>query len=100
VGGDTLTVEFTPDDASIEIFDNLEGSYLIKYRVDIAGTFVLSVVTNSDAAEAKASTVTVVPNQPWPQASGVVFDATVILDQEYTVSVEVFDQFANPIIVE
>lgn len=50
VGGDTLTVTLTPSQESIEIFDNQDGSYLIKYRITVAGTFAIEVQTNLDSA--------------------------------------------------
>lgn len=33
VGGDTITVQTTPSQSSIEIFDQLDGSYLVKYMI-------------------------------------------------------------------
>ena len=41
VGGDTVLVTITPSQQNIEIFDNGDGSYLVKYRITQAGTFML-----------------------------------------------------------
>jgi hypothetical protein len=45
-GGDTLTVtieSLTRNEKYIEIFDNEDGSYLIKYLIEVAGGYTLTV---------------------------------------------------------
>jgi hypothetical protein len=48
VGGDTLLVTISPNQHSIEVFDNNDGSYLVKYRITLAGLFALQVTVNQD----------------------------------------------------
>jgi len=62
IGGDTLTVTFTPAQSKIEIFDRKDGSYLVQYLISKAGSFTLSVSTNLDTEFKKTSSVIVVPN--------------------------------------
>lgn len=61
---------------------------------------MLNVQTNLDTANAKTSTIVVVPNEPYPQTSTLNFQSVVTLDTTESVSIQVFDEFSNPIIVE
>jgi hypothetical protein len=99
VGGDNILVEFDGT-AQIEIFDHLDGSYLIKYRIEEAGTYALTVTTNGATTDAKTDTTVVVPNIPWSQTSSVSFDEEIDLGVEYTVDIVVVDLYENPVIVE
>lgn len=73
-------MSISPNQFYIETFDNHDGSYLIKYRVTLAGDFVLRVQTNLDAINVQTSTITVVPNLAYASTSTLVFVTPVTLD--------------------
>jgi hypothetical protein len=56
-------------------------------------------VTNSESADQKQSTVTVVPNEPWPASSTIDYlNQDIILDTTETVTVTARDQYNNLLI--
>jgi hypothetical protein len=82
IGGDTLQVSISPDQTYIETFDNEDGSYLIKYRITLAGDFTLTVQVNLDSVNTKTSTITVVPNLAYASTSTLDFVTPVTLNIE------------------
>ena len=68
-GGDTLVVRFDPALADTEIFDLADGSYLVKYRIESAQDYELTVEVNADSTNLISSLITVVPNEPYAATS-------------------------------
>jgi hypothetical protein len=48
-GGDTLLVQISNNQNSIETFDQNNGTYLVNYQINVAGTYALQVTINNDA---------------------------------------------------
>jgi len=90
VGGDSVVVSITSTHhtiTNIEVFDNSDGTYKVKYELlDASETYLLSVVVNGDALNAKTSTIVVVPNNPDPKPSTLVGSTplTVALPHTFT----------------
>jgi hypothetical protein len=95
-GGDQL--EITLSQAEIEVFDNHDGSYRVDYLITQAGTYDLTVSVNLDSVNVKTSVITVVPNVPSTVDSTVVFNSVVLIEDQETVIVNVYDSFANEVI--
>jgi hypothetical protein len=56
-------------------------------------------VTNSEFADQKQSTVTVVPNEPWPASSTIdSYNDKIKMDETETVTVTAKDQYNNLLI--
>lgn len=71
----------------IEVFDNNDGTYSVNYELlDASETYLLTVTVNGDNANAKTSTIEVVPNKPDPKPSTLVGSTplTVALPHTFT----------------
>lgn len=94
-GGDTLAVSFTPGTAEIEIVDQMNGVYEVKYRIEQSGTYTLDVVTNYATEAKKTSQVIAVHAQESMLTSLISYAEIVDVQSEQTVQVDVFDRFTN-----
>ena len=98
IGGDVIDVTIAGSSADIEIFDQLDGSYTVQYRILVANSYTLEVVTNMETASPQTSTITVIPNEPSTETSTISFLTPVTLDQSNQVSVILTDLYNNNII--
>ena len=98
VGGDTLLVQITNNQNNIETFDQNNGTYIVKYQINTAGSYQLSVAINNDAQNVKTSTITVVPNVATPQSSTLALTSLFTLNSQQTVTTNIFDSFGNRVI--
>lgn len=75
-GGDQLLVAIDPVDVGpaavtdIEVFDQADGTYTVRYVVlDSSSAYLISVTVNADAGNTKTSALIVVSNSTTPAAS-------------------------------
>jgi hypothetical protein len=112
-GGDQLAVTIVPDSGlataeGIEVFDQLDGTYIIEYEIfDTSSTYTISVTTNQDSSNIKTSTLTVVSNLTSPSVSEfsstdlswptTAASTTINLEEDYSFLTDLKDAYANPI---
>jgi hypothetical protein len=58
----------------------------------------LTVSVNMDSVNVKTSVITVVPNVPTTDDSTVVFNSVVLVEDQETVIVDIYDSFENEVI--
>ena len=84
---------------AIEVFDENDGSYTVKYLInDASTTHIVEVTVNGDAANKKSSVITTIPNVPSSVSSTFATTALIDLESSYDVDTEIFDAFGNKII--
>ena len=94
--------------AGVEIFDQLDGTYIVVYEIfSTVAPYTISVTTNTDAGNVKTSSLTVVSNLTSPSVSDfssvdlswptVAAFTTIDLEQAYSFLTDLKDAYQNPI---
>jgi hypothetical protein len=115
-GGDQLAVQIVPtvgtltpgSVSGIEVFDQLDGTYTVRYEVvDSSTAYSISVTVNTDVGHTKQSRLTVVSNWTSPELSTFTSvslgwptsaaSTVVHLAQAYSFATHLTDAFGNPI---
>lgn len=91
MGGDQISVKIMalPSLASqittVEVFDMNYGTYNVNYEIlDSSFDYLVTVVVNEDTANAKTSTISVVPNVPDPLKSTRTANSPLTIAQDHT----------------
>lgn len=68
------------------------------YLITQANTYDLTISVNKDLVNVKTSVIVVVPNSPSIGDSTVVFNSIVLVENQETVQVNLYDSFGNEVI--
>lgn len=103
-GGDRIAVTIVSQSGlititEIEIFDNQDGTYRVKYEVnDASEPYTVTVTVNGDTANKKTTQLVVDPNTSNAVASKLTGTSTPLtIAADHTFNFQIFDSFNNPI---
>lgn len=83
----------------IEVFDNHNGTYRVKYEVnDASEPYKVTVIVNGDEVNKKTTTLLVDPNTSNAVASKLTGTSTPLtIAEDHTFNFQIYDNFNNPI---
>lgn len=98
-GGDTVTATLYDSGAtavgSTWVYTNGDGTYRVEYEYEVAGSYTIEVVVNSDTANKKTQALTIVAADPDPSQSTLTFPSVVTIASPAAFTAVAKDAFGN-----
>lgn len=73
-----------------------DGSYIVEYYVNtLSGIYTCEVTVNGDSANKKTTTITIVPDSPYPLTSTISHPSLITIGSSSVIDIQIKDRWGN-----